>query len=342
MTNKTSKIKLQIKFVTLLKEKKINSFFSKEINKNIRLVFNYYNICKSQQLNMNKLDLINKYFFNKNLIPIEKVSILNPLITLKKEVSIIDTIKTSVIITNYNNDTLLYNSINSLINQTYKNLEIIVVNDGSNDKSINVLLSIKRIYPNRIKIVNLRNNYGTYIAKNIGITFATGKLITFHDSDDWAHPQRIEEHVKHHIKNKNIKYSISKLVRITEDGYFYSKEIYPLDRLSMVSLMIDKSILGEIGYFRNHRLGSDTEYFERLKKFTNHKFMRIDKVLMFCSHRENSLTTSKDTGVVGFAKNNKRQHYWNKWNNWHKKLLKAKRKPFVKFDREKYDYEIIK
>jgi len=172
------------------------------------------------------------------------------------------------------------------------------------------------------------------------LTYASGDLITFHDADDWAHPQRIEEHVKNHERNKKVKLSISKLVRLNESGIFYSKELYPLDRLSMVSLMIDRELLDEIGYFRTFRIGSDTEYFERLKLFTKYKWERIDKVLMFCAHRENSLTTNPETGIEGIANNNKRLHYWNQWHKWHRKLKKAHKKPYVAFDRSKYEYSI--
>lgn len=340
--NKSKEIKLFLNS----NNNNLKYFYKKELINNKRIVFNYYNFIKLNHNFTNKINILNLYFNSKklnNIIkrPKEPLYINNLDTTFIHDIKekIDNNLKVSIVMTIYNSEELLEYSLSSLLNQTYKNIEIILINDNSLDNSLEI---IKKLRNNKqVKIINLKQNYGTYVAKNIGITFSTGELITFQDADDWAHPQRIEEHLKIHLKSKKVKFSISKLVRITKDGYFYAKEVYPLDRLSMVSLMIDKYLLDEIGYFRTHRLGSDTEYFERLKNFTSYRFKRIDKVLMFCSHRENSLTTSEETGVEGFAKNNKRKHYWNQWNKWHKKLLKAKRKPFVRFDRENYEYEII-
>lgn len=324
-----------------------NNFFISNVNQNSRLIFNYYNFIQENNDYIDKFEILNHYFENKSLFHIKQkdkdipLNIKNIDVLLSEYLSIKQEKKVSIVLTTYNIEDLVNISIDSLLEQTYKNIEIILVDDGSSDNTFDILRKYKYTYPDKIKLIKLHKNCGTYIAKNIGITYSSGDLITFHDADDWAHPQRIEEHVKAHQKSKKIKYSISKLLRLTEDGYFYSKHIYPLDRLSMVSLMIDKSLISEIGYFRTHRLGSDTEYFERLKNFTKYKFERIDKVLMFCSHRENSLTTSAETGIEGFGKNNKRQHYWNQWNKWHKMLKKARRKPFIDFDRTKYKYEII-
>lgn len=325
-----------------------NNFFLHHIHENIRLIFNYYNFLQDYKNHINKLEILNKYFNNKKLLEIHKKDLSLPLtvknITVfqnQNYLGIDAKLKVSIILTAYNIEYFITISINSLLEQTYTNIEIIVVDDDSTDKTLEKLKQFKSSHKIKIKLINLKKNYGAYIAKNIALSYCTGDLITFHDADDWAHPQRIEEHVKAHQQNKKVKFSISKLVRITEDGTFYAKEIYPLDRLSMISLMINKSLIDEIGYFRTYRLGSDTEYFERIKKFTKHKFERIDKVLMFCSHRENSLTTSPETGVIGFGKTNKRKHYWNQWHKWHEMLKKSKRKPYIDFDRTKYQYEII-
>lgn len=323
-------------------------FFNTEILNNQRIIFGFYNFIQENNNYIDKFKILDQYFEAKALLSIKQkdeslslnlknIDVVENTYTCKVD----DKKRVSIVLTTYNTAEFLAVSLNSLLMQTYPNLEIIVVDDASTDNTLEIVQEFQSLYKNKIKLIKLQKNHGSYIAKNIGASYATGDLITFHDADDWAHPQRIEEHVKAHLKDKKVKFSISKLVRVTEDGFFYAKQVYPLDRLSMVSLMIDKTLIDEIGYFRKHRLGSDTEYFERLKKFTKWKFERIDKVLMFCSHRENSLTTSPETGVAGFGTTNKRQHYWDKWNAWHVKLKKARRKPFVKFDKSKYEYEII-
>jgi len=327
--------------------KEVDGRFQKSILIEKRLIFNYYNFIQENNDYIDKFEILNQYFESKSLFHIKRkdenlpLNIKNMDIVSNQHSTIAQEKKVSIVLTAYNIEDLVEIAIDSLMQQTYKNIEIILVDDGSTDGTFEILQKFKSIYLENVVLIKLHQNYGAYVAKNIGVTYATGDLITFHDGDDWAHPQRIEEHVKTHIKNKKVKFSISKLVRLTKDGYFYAKEVYPLDRLSMVSLMIDKSLLGEIGHFRVHRLGSDSEYFERLKSFTKYKWERIDKVLMFCAHRVNSLTTSSDTGVAGFTNTNKRQHYWTQWHKWHDMLKKGRRKPFIGFNRGKYKYEVI-
>ncbi len=86
----------------------------------------------------------------------------------------------SVIIPCYNAEKTIVNCINSVLNQTYKNLEIIIVNDGSTDKSLKIIKTIK---DKRIKIIDKKNE-GSWKARIDGIKSASGDYITFIDSDD--------------------------------------------------------------------------------------------------------------------------------------------------------------
>ena len=91
--------------------------------------------------------------------------------------------KISVIITIYNMEQYLDKCIQSVINQTYKNLEIILVNDGSTDKSLDICL---KYYALDKRIIVLNNpNEGVVKVKLAGIKRATGDYITFVDADDW-------------------------------------------------------------------------------------------------------------------------------------------------------------
>lgn len=91
--------------------------------------------------------------------------------------------KLSVIVPVYNVGHLAKNCIDTLINQSYKDIEIIVINDGSTDNSKEYI----NIYNqrNNVTIINLSNNQGLGNARNIGITNSTGEYLTFVDSDDW-------------------------------------------------------------------------------------------------------------------------------------------------------------
>ena len=111
--------------------------------------------------------------------------------------------KVSVIIPVYNTSKYLKECLESVINQTYKNLEIIVVDDYSTDNSIDIINSFN---DSRIKLVCLDKNYGVAIARNRGIDLSTGDFICFLDSDDYWKLNKIKKQLKF-IKNKKFIYS---------------------------------------------------------------------------------------------------------------------------------------
>lgn len=91
--------------------------------------------------------------------------------------------KISVIVTVYNVASYLRTCLDSIINQTYHNLEIILVNDGSTDESL-VICQQYQQKDSRIKIINQKNQ-GVSAARNAGLDAMTGKYFIFLDSDDW-------------------------------------------------------------------------------------------------------------------------------------------------------------
>ena len=97
----------------------------------------------------------------------------------------------SIIVPVYNREKLLERSIGSLINQTFKDIEIICVDDGSTDNSLQKLLDYQKI-DNRIKVIHQKNG-GVSRARNTGLANATGKYIMFLDSDDEYMPNTCEK-----------------------------------------------------------------------------------------------------------------------------------------------------
>lgn len=92
--------------------------------------------------------------------------------------------KISIIVPVYNTEKFLEKCLNSLINQTLKDIEIICINDGSTDKSLQILEKFAN-KDKRIQIIN-QTNSGLSVARNIGIKKAKGEYIGFVDSDDWV------------------------------------------------------------------------------------------------------------------------------------------------------------
>ncbi|MFC5711771.1 glycosyltransferase family 2 protein [Thalassorhabdus alkalitolerans] len=96
----------------------------------------------------------------------------------------------SVVMAVYNEETYVAEAVSSILNQTYKNFEFIIVNDGSTDNTKSILEQYK---DSRIKILELPKNIGVANARNIGVKNAIGDWIAVQDADDVSLPNRLEE-----------------------------------------------------------------------------------------------------------------------------------------------------
>ena len=106
----------------------------------------------------------------------------------------------SIIIPVYNSEKYLEKCLESMKNQTFKDIEVICINDGSTDKSLQILESFVE-HDNRIVILN-QKNHGVAAARNNGLYHATGKYIMFCDSDDFYEPNMCEVMLKTMLDNK--------------------------------------------------------------------------------------------------------------------------------------------
>lgn len=100
----------------------------------------------------------------------------------------------SVIIPTYNRAYRITTSIQSVLNQTYSELEVIVVDDGSTDNTEEV---ISAIGDSRLKYHRLEENKGAANARNIGVSLAHNEVIAFNDSDDVWHPDKLEKQINY-------------------------------------------------------------------------------------------------------------------------------------------------
>lgn len=107
--------------------------------------------------------------------------------------------KISVVIPTYNRRDSITNCLRSVLNQSYQNLEVIVVDDGSTDGTEEIF----RDFPDsRVIYHRYESNQGANHARNVGIRMASGNIIAFQDSDDEWMPEKLEEESKYLIENK--------------------------------------------------------------------------------------------------------------------------------------------
>ena len=100
--------------------------------------------------------------------------------------------KVSIIIPVYNVSEYLERCLNSILNQTYDNIEIVLIDDKSTDNTLSMCLYFSEKYDG-IKVVAMEQNSGAAAARVAGINIASGSLYMFADGDDWLHPQMVEQ-----------------------------------------------------------------------------------------------------------------------------------------------------
>ncbi|UPR26465.1 glycosyltransferase family 2 protein [Vibrio cyclitrophicus] len=109
--------------------------------------------------------------------------------------------KISVVIPVYNVENFISECLESLLNQTYQNFDIYAVNDGSTDRSYEILESYIKVFQGRLKIVDIPNS-GQATARNIGISRSKGDLIYLLDSDDYIRDDLFERAIKEFDNNE--------------------------------------------------------------------------------------------------------------------------------------------
>lgn len=203
----------------------------------------------------------------------------------------------SVIIPSYNCEKYLAEAVESIINQTVKVLEIIIVNDGSIDCTQAVAESFKNKYPDIIKLVN-QENQGPSAARNRGLKIARGDYICFQDADDISLPYRLELQSMLLDKHNDISVVFTPVIvfesetksKITTWGgiplWFtqdnkdtFSYLLLEGNNIPTSSLMFRKSIIDQGHFFSNdYRIGEDYHFF--LSASANNRFFCYQEPLV--------------------------------------------------------------
>lgn len=207
----------------------------------------------------------------------------------------------SVIIPVYNVEKYLKECLDSITDQTYKNIEIVIIDDGSKDNS-GIICDEYARRDNRIKIIH-KENEGVSIARNIGIGCARGKYITFIDSDDFVENNYIEMLYKH-CKESNADLSICGVIDVREgnkireskkvnkiiDGKEALKELLDEKYFSCViwAKMFKTNIIKNYEFNPETKIAEDLEMLYKLLPTLDRVVIDTKNKLYFFRERENS------------------------------------------------------
>lgn len=236
----------------------------------------------------------------------------------------------SVIVPAYNTEKRVGAALRSLLNQTWKNIQIIVVDDASSDGTFAEITRFAKVDA-RIQVLRQDINSGPYAARQKALSIARGEFVTCLDSDDWAHPERIERQVLPLLKNQRLMATVTDWVRMSDDGVFFVRKSWPLIHHNPASVMFRKqTVIDRMGGFDLVRAGADSEFYERIKVVFGMKAVRrIKGILIVGSHRPDSLMNDPKIGVSNHVLSPSRLSYWEAWRQWHIDCLRAGRLPHM-------------
>ncbi|WP_168384768.1 glycosyltransferase family 2 protein [Acinetobacter indicus] len=202
----------------------------------------------------------------------------------------------SVIMPAYNAENTIKEAIQSILNQTYSNFELIICDDGSQDKTLEIIRSFK---DSRIKILLNENNIGNLLTTNKLLDSCTGDFIALQDADDYSSEDRLQKQINI-IKEKNIDLVSSNVGLVFKSKVInvIQNPVYPNNFMNKIQVpvvwgacLFKKEIFSEIGGFDVvfDRIGSaDYNWLQRASlKFT---FYNIQETLYFYRQHSNSVT----------------------------------------------------
>jgi len=170
----------------------------------------------------------------------------------------------SVIVPVFNSAGVLGTALRGLVAQSWRNLEILVVDDGSSDGSVAVAQDWAA-RDARIRVLPQEANRGAYPARNAGLAAARGTFVTVHDADDWSHPEKIRAQLRVLIEDPALMASVSHWVRADDD---LQMTLWRMDQgwvyRNVSSLMLRIELRETLGFWDRVRVNADTEYYYRI------------------------------------------------------------------------------
>ena len=198
----------------------------------------------------------------------------------------------SVIIPVFNGEKFISEAIDSILQQHYHPLEIIVVNDGSTDETKQILTP----YLHTIRYIE-KENAGVATARNVGVKAASGLFMAFLDADDIWHPEKLNHHLGEFDRYNDLDISLGLTIsgedNLEESFNWEFGEQQAGFQLLLGSSLIRKSAFEKVGLFDEElELGEDTDWFFRARE-QSLKIAICEKVLLFQRKHAGNITNNK-------------------------------------------------
>lgn len=198
----------------------------------------------------------------------------------------------SVIIPVYNGCPFVAKAIQSIVDQSYKHIELLIVDNGSTDTTPTILQSFQKRFSDRIKIYTFTSNKGAFVASNYALKKAKGRYIAMMDADDVSHKHRIKTQVAYLQKYPQTIVLGTQATIINAKGVVTGKKSMPLDHDAIYkqfgivhpmvhpSVMINRALLPNPNILYACKYGVNDDYYTFFKLLSHGKFANLSKSLL--------------------------------------------------------------
>jgi len=234
----------------------------------------------------------------------------------------------TVCVSCYNAEAYVRRAIGSLLDQSYRSLEILAFNDCSTDGTLGILRELEKTDP-RLTVIDNKKNSGTYVNRNKALKRAKGEFFTVLDGDDFALPERIAYQVGFLSEHPELAGMFTEWIRMDLSGRFVFKAswggVYQHEAVATMMVRTQRA-RDQVGYWDSVRIAADTEYLFRLRRvFGEDSVPLLKRCTVLSLFHDESLTNHPVTGIdVGDAKGLSpvRVTYRKNWQAWHENAEK--------------------
>jgi len=234
--------------------------------------------------------------------------------------------KISVVMTAFRPDRALLTAVRSLTEGTWRNLEVLVVDDASGEE-YDAVLDAAAAIDERVRVIRKSVNGGTFAARNTAFDAATGDFITGLDSDDWAAPGRLARSVAPLLAEPELQLTHGEAFLFNED-LTVTRPGRVVTTISTASMMFRRSTIDRIGYYDEVRKGADTEFLQRVSAAFGKDAVRRLHGTWDTLMRQAAGSLSRDEFGSGW-KHPSRRAYQSAYPLWHKRISKAGADPYL-------------
>jgi len=193
-----------------------------------------------------------------------------------------DNILVSIITVCYNSEKTIEGTIQSVLNQTYSNIEYIIVDGASQDATLDIVREYEAAFAGRMKLIS-EPDHGIYDAMNKGIKCARGELVGIINSDDYYEKDAVEKMVSHMSRDKlQILYGVTRALRdgVEDSISIYSHHFLQYRTISHPSCFVTKKVYDTYGgYDTKYSYVADYDFMLRMKKELSVEFLPVYEMI---------------------------------------------------------------